>query len=71
MVDDHVAVSSELNVQLDTIRTEIARRDERFDGVLPGHMPRSPVGENLGHGCSSPLQGRATAALTVIDFLRL
>ena len=48
MVDDYVAVGGEVDVQLDPVRAQVPRGNERRDGVLPRQLSRSPVGEDLG-----------------------
>lgn len=50
-----------MHVQLDPVRVEISRGNERRDGVLPGRMAGSPVGEYLGHSVFLTARGSAAA----------
>jgi hypothetical protein len=50
-----------VHVQFDPVRAEISRGNERHDGVLPGRMAGSSVGENLGHSVFLTARGSAAA----------
>ena len=54
MVDHDLAVGGEVNVKLDPVGAKLPGGEEGRDGVLPGQLSRSTVGEDLGHSTLPP-----------------